>query len=84
MADIHCARCGEPWDAYGLRNRTDFSELEAQRFVHGQGCPHCWADPRLIRTDQTNQFLDDLVDPGNFDTDPLDQPTVLRLRGGVL
>jgi len=40
MADIKCARCGEPWDAYGVRN-GDMEKNEAARFLKGEGCPCC-------------------------------------------
>lgn len=73
MPDIHCARCGEPWDGHGVRCRLDMSEREATRFLQGQGCPHCWADPSLVRDHQVEQFLEDLVDSGNFDEEPLER-----------
>lgn len=37
MADIICAKCGEPWDAYGVRN----GDPDAKRFLKGEGCPCC-------------------------------------------
>lgn len=40
MGDIYCARCGEPWDAYGVRN-GDMEKREAKRFLKGEGCPSC-------------------------------------------
>jgi hypothetical protein len=40
MADIICAKCAEPWDAYGVRN-GDMKILEAERFKKGEGCPCC-------------------------------------------
>jgi hypothetical protein len=43
--DIHCAKCHEPWDSYGVhaskRNEGDMSPQEAARFLAGEGCPHC-------------------------------------------
>ena len=41
MADMFCAKCGEPWDAWGVNNHTDMSVIEAERFKRGEGCPHC-------------------------------------------
>lgn len=38
--DIKCAKCGEPWDAYGVRN-GDMEPAEAKRFNKGEGCPAC-------------------------------------------
>ena len=40
MSDILCSVCGEPWDAYGVRN-GDMDPAEARRFLSGQGCPSC-------------------------------------------
>lgn len=40
MGDISCAKCGEPWDAYGV-SRGDMEPSEAQKFRKGQGCPSC-------------------------------------------
>lgn len=70
MADIHCARCGEPWDAHGVREHTDMYPSEAERFLRGEGCPHCWADHSLRRPGRLVRFLDDLVETANFDEDP--------------
>ena len=38
--DISCAKCMEPWDAYGVRN-GDMESWEAKRFLKGEGCPCC-------------------------------------------
>lgn len=40
MSDIKCAKCGEPWDAYGVRN-GDMEPEDAKRFNKGEGCPCC-------------------------------------------
>jgi len=40
MADITCAKCGEPWDAYGV-DHGDMTVAEAGRFHKGEGCPSC-------------------------------------------
>lgn len=40
MSDVTCAICGEPWDYYGLKH-GDLRPEEAERFLHGQGCPTC-------------------------------------------
>ncbi len=82
MGDIHCARCGEPWEADGVRHQTEMSGSEAERFLTGQGCPHCWADPSLVRNHQVEQFLEDLVDPGNVDQEPLERLTAVVLPPG--
>lgn len=41
MADIACAKCEEPWDAYGVRHATDMTRIESHRFLAGEGCPSC-------------------------------------------
>ena len=38
--DIKCAKCSEPWDAYGVRH-GDMESGESQRFLLGEGCPTC-------------------------------------------
>lgn len=38
--DLYCQRCGEPWDAYGVRH-GDMEPDEAERFLKGVDCPHC-------------------------------------------
>ena len=42
--DITCAKCGEPWDSYGItcaRGEGDMTLSEATRFLRRQGCPSC-------------------------------------------
>lgn len=46
MGDIDCAKCGEPWEAYGVRQAElhdlgDMSREQARRFSNGEGCPTC-------------------------------------------
>jgi RecJ-like exonuclease len=40
MGDIKCARCGEPWDSYGVRH-GDMEPDESEKFLAGKGCPSC-------------------------------------------
>ena len=40
MGDIHCSKCGEPWDAWGVYN-GDMTPEEKDRFLRGEGCPCC-------------------------------------------
>lgn len=40
MADVSCAKCGEPWDYYGVKN-GDMDASESSRFLKGEGCPCC-------------------------------------------
>jgi hypothetical protein len=44
MSDILCARCAEPWDAYGVSN-GDMEPADAIRFRRGLGCPACGFGP---------------------------------------
>ena len=46
MSDILCSICGEPWDAYGVR-QGDMTPVEARKFLSGQGCPGCEFGDRL-------------------------------------
>ena len=43
--DITCAKCGEPWDSYGVHQAKhgdgDMTAREAERFLKGEGCPSC-------------------------------------------
>jgi hypothetical protein len=44
--DYYCNRCGEPWDAYGVRTAlrgeaSDMTREEAEKFMRGEGCPCC-------------------------------------------
>ena len=41
MSDIYCAKCGEPWDAYGVYHCDDMDASEKKRFLRGEGCPAC-------------------------------------------
>jgi hypothetical protein len=47
MSDIYCAKCGEPWDSYGInrgncnRGEGDVTGAESERFHKGEGCPSC-------------------------------------------
>jgi len=59
MSDIKCAKCGEPWDAYGIRN-GDMEKDEAARFLKGEGCPCCGFGGRCPSCDGTG------IDPGSW------------------
>ena len=44
MSDVHCRKCGEPWDSYGITHSIGDGDLtpdEAHRFRKGEGCPSC-------------------------------------------
>jgi hypothetical protein len=38
--DLVCNRCGEPWDAAGVRD-GDMTADERERFLACEGCPCC-------------------------------------------
>ena len=38
--DLYCAKCGEPWDSYGI-SHGDMTEEEKDNFLLGRGCPCC-------------------------------------------
>ncbi len=42
--DLYCQRCGESWDAYGVRH-GDLTGEERVRFLKGEGCPSCFGKP---------------------------------------
>ena len=46
--DLYCARCGEPWDAYGVRH-GDLTDEERELFLKGEGCPSCWGEEVVSR-----------------------------------
>jgi len=46
MGDVYCAKCGEPWDYWGIKEALegrdgDMTKEEAERFMKGEGCPAC-------------------------------------------
>lgn len=50
--DITCAKCGEPWDSFGIRE-GDMEPDEAARFRRGEGCPACGFGTRCTSCDGT-------------------------------
>jgi hypothetical protein len=54
MADVYCAKCGEPWDYHGIpRHQSDDGDMtyeEAEKFRHGKGCPCCGFDDGVCPT----------------------------------
>ncbi len=63
--DIECALCGEPWDAYGVRQFLDMTREEARRFLHGEGCPSCQFGEdktRVLANGNAEGFLGSLMD----------------------
>ncbi len=68
MADIRCAVCGEPWDAYGVRH-GDMKPWEAVLFRAGAGCPACEG---TSDRDHTVEHMESLIlddaddDPDSF------------------
>lgn len=39
MADVHCGKCGEPYEYYYVR--LEMSAEEREKFLNRQGCPCC-------------------------------------------
>jgi hypothetical protein len=62
--DLYCKRCGEPWDAYGVRH-GDLTDEERERFFKGEGCPACFGKPvkrRPFRAELASALQDVLGD----------------------
>ncbi len=77
MSDIYCAKCGEPWDAYGVRHGEDMTPEEAGRFLAGEGCPCC----RFGRTANTNEELELRAAQSELEASDEDPMTILERRG---
>jgi len=63
--DIECAKCGEPWDSYGVHHHIDMTKQEARRFLAGEGCPACkfgHDTERVLPDGNLNRFLETLGD----------------------
>lgn len=65
MADIKCAICGEPWDAYGARH-GDMAPWEFQLFKKGAGCP-CCKGTAPAGVDATEAHLRSIIIDGGTD-----------------
>ena len=59
--DIHCAKCGEPWDSTGglHHSHSDMTWWEYEQLVQGLGCPCCGGTQRGI-TGFQDEWLDSL------------------------
>jgi hypothetical protein len=69
MTDIHCRKCGDTWDSYGIRmavkyDKGDMTREEAIKFVKGEGCPSCHfgKDIKEINKDIELEWFLDLYD----------------------
>ncbi len=63
--DIECAKCGEPWDAWGVFHHEDMTRAEARRFLAGEGCPSCDFGKdasRVLPQGNLERFLETLAD----------------------
>lgn len=71
MGDIHCAKCGEPWEYYTVRH--EFTKEESEKFFNREGCPCCdWGkdiDNEPSKSEQRLRFVKDI--DNNTDLDPL-------------
>lgn len=68
MGDIICRICGEPWDAYGVRN-GDMDGAEAKDFLAGRDCPCCGFGKKATGRTHEDQFLSNLTE--ETDEDPI-------------
>ena len=68
MSDINCAKCGEPWEAWGIMESEnsdsgDMYQWEAKLFRAGSGCPACrgetpeWADAAELLEEHVRQRI---------------------------
>lgn len=68
MADIKCAVCGEPWEAYG---HGDMARWQWRLFKAGAGCPGCEGEPTTHDHDSTEDHVRSVVneaeDPDSFE-----------------
>jgi hypothetical protein len=71
MGDLICARCGEPWDSYGVFH-GDMTEEEKRRFLHGEGCPSCFGVE--CQGEHLDTWAESMVDnlSDGFDGDPME------------
>lgn len=54
MSDVFCAKCGEPWDYYGLKH-GDVEKDEADKILKGLGCPACGFGSRCTHCEGTGK-----------------------------
>ena len=65
MGDVHCGKCGEPWDYYGLLHH-DVEYEDGQRILRGEGCPSCdWG--KKINEDHQIERLRSIDDETDLD-----------------
>lgn len=69
MGDVHCAVCGEPWDAYGV-SFGDMLPWEAKLFRLGAGCPSCEGKSNYDSDEMLERHLQDRVIDVAWDDDP--------------
>jgi len=59
MGDIFCAKCGEPWDGYGVFH-GDMNREEVRKFLNGEGCPSCdFGRKKHFRSDESKEVLEE-------------------------
>lgn len=70
--DIHCRRCGEPWDIFGVPKSAggyaddddgDMTVEEAKKMLKGLGCPCCVSETH----EKDEHLLDALPDVLNHE-----------------
>lgn len=57
MSEIHCPKCGEPWDTYHVRH--DVPPHETERFLKGDGCWSCDWGTKCTNCSGTGREPDD-------------------------
>jgi len=65
MGDVYCAKCGEPWDYYGVLH-GDMSYKEKEEFLKGEGCPSCFDKPEKQK-DHKEKFIISLIEESDED-----------------
>lgn len=66
MSDINCAKCGEPWDYWGMLH-GDMSWWEAELFKKGSGCPCCKGEGGDNIEKHLRSVIDNSDDPDSFE-----------------
>jgi len=74
--DVHCHKCGEPWDSYGLFH-GDVYAWQADAIINGAGCPSC--EGQSVEHELTFAEMDEheVALEGN---DPFDETKVLEYK----
>ena len=84
MSDIYCAKCGEPWDAYGVYHCDDMDASEKKQFLRGEGCPACGFGRKLEKQDKES-ILQGFLRAAESEIEASDEdPISILTRRGLL